>query len=112
LIHFISFRDRGSVSGCFINEVRVEKSGSQKLYTSDVIRFGTRKIIIIEISLFLDPIEYRFYVELPEGNNQRDDRSDLSGPPVDNKIRLFDENHPAHNFATMDHLQDSLDSDR
>lgn len=91
--------DRGSVSGCTVNGTKVEKNGCVKLYQSDGIKFGAY------------PIEYKLQVTMPEGLGAQqidDGKSDLSR--VDKRIELVKDFHPNAAFATMDHLDDSLDS--
>lgn len=100
--------DRGSVSGCTVNGQKVEKNGSQRLYQSDGIKFGNCNNYFPNFNL--DPIEYKLQLDLPIGLPSQDDgtKSDLS--QFDKRIELAKDTHPLAAFATMDHLDDSLDS--
>jgi len=87
--------------------VKLEKNGTQRLYTGDSLKFGSCKCGPLSD---IDPIEYKFIADLP-ADSGRDDRSDVTHP-ADKKIKLADDFHPGSAFATMDHLADSLDSRR
>lgn len=65
------------------------------------------------IILLVDPIEYKLQLDLPNGYPSHDDgtKSDISGlTAVDRRIELVKDTHPLAAYATMDHLDDSLDS--
>ena len=79
--------DRGSVSGCKVNQKQIPKNSKKKLYSGDFIKFGNY------------PLEYQFF-----SNSTADGDFSRESIVIEEKIKLAPDSK--NRYARIDHLGD------